>query len=232
MSARSNSPSDGEAAAAQQGPDLGISEARGNHELFYENSDPPSAQDRNRRRKRPRRRIQAPEVELPEFNRAVAANRQGLQEANVITGEMFRALQQELANMRGEVQRYQELAAVTQRSLAQLQKDMVQYRMPPFGPFNFLEGDEIRRRLVENDPRRRPQQPEARQSIRLIRETSQINNLKFEGNSVKCNPRKLIRNFEENAAVEGLSEREKTTAFAGVLKGEAAQWAEFERSEI
>lgn len=225
----SNSASDDGAAAVQQGPDgvLGIPEARRDHEASDENgSDPPPAQDRNRRRNRQRRRIHAPQEDLQDVNGAAAPGNQGAQGGNVITGEMFETLRQELINMRQDIQRNQELAAVTQRSLAQLQNDVVQYRRPGAEQPPFRDGDELRRRLIENDPRRRLQQPEARQSIRLIRETSRINNLQFEGNVVKCNPRNLIRNFEENADIEGLSEREKTTAFAGVLKGEAAQWAE------
>lgn len=186
----------------------------------------------DRRRNRPRRRI------VPEPNEIQGINdEEGLDEGqdqdrmqdrggnpgnqNEVLARGMRDIMQELTTMRRSIQ-------LQERSIAQLQNDMVQYGRAGAAPQPQLNDDDIRRRLVEENQRRRPgaRPQEARQSIRLIRETSRINNVKFEGNVVKCNPKKLVRNFEENAATEGLSEREKLSAFTGILKGDAAQWLE------
>ena len=89
----------------------------------------------------------------------------------------------------------------------------------------------IRRELVEDDRKRHPAPTNPRRSIRLIKETFRLSGMKFEGNVVKCNPRRFIRDFQENATLEGLNEREKLTLFKSLMKGEAMAWVESVESE-
>ena len=80
----------------------------------------------------------------------------------------------------------------------------------------------IRPELGESDSRHHPSMNNPRRSIRLIRETSRVDAMKFNGNIAKCNPKKLVRDFEENATLEGLQGREKLSFFKTIMKGEAA----------
>ena len=70
---------------------------------------------------------------------------------------------------------------------------------------------QIRRKLIQQDRRRRPNENENRRSIRLIRETLRISSMRFIGYVVSSDPNKLVREFEENAHLEALNERETSS---------------------
>ena len=65
---------------------------------------------------------------------------------------------------------------------------------------------------------------EDKNSIRLIRDTSRSPTLKFNGNVGNINPALFVKNFEEDAELQGLTNREKLITFMNAMKGEALVW--------
>ena len=94
-------------------------------------------------------------------------------------------------------------------------------------PNEFSPGRDRRRyirNLPSNEDSTNPSWAERGSTIRVIRESSRIANMKFSGNVGTNNPARFVRNFEENADLEGLSNREKLISFMNSMKGESYLW--------
>ena len=178
---------------------------------------PNELENENNRRRRNRRRSIVPPPGLNE---------------NLLPRDRAQQNQEDLIhlirNLNREIQGIRESTDTTQRVVAQLQNEFAQIRHE-----TDQEPEEdlvLQRELQDQNQRRRPNL-ENRRSIRLIKETSRIASMRFDGNVVKCNPSKLIRELEENASLEGLNEREKLTVFKSIMKGEASAWIESVEAE-
>lgn len=156
-------------------------------------------------------------------------------EQNENPSETIKLLTQLIQTMAVEIRHNHEeqrrANVVTTRAISQLQNDMVQYGRANTSSVIDETGESMGRRsniTMDNRDLIREREPnqDNRQSIRLIKEASRISSLKFDGNVVKTNPKKLTRTFEEHAILEVLSDREKLSAFISIMKGDAATWIE------